>query len=260
MKASFVIGFHTARADNLLQTLRFLTQSHEEVVKESQLVTVCQDTCDNLTLEMQAELVTLQEKFKGFDHSDLKITEMMLPFVTNHGVERTASDKIIILESDRLLTKGYFSTVINQMEKGLSITTRNMRKLKAPATDADIRAGKYEFNPEARSEGNQIGIRNMWSGNTAIWKADYYEAGRMDEEYVGYGWADSDMTNRMASIGVKSVFRDEMEIHLWHPPATYGETDQKRLFISNGIKFCKRWGVTYPDWFKEEIRQHHPML
>lgn len=220
-----------------------------EVICESQLVLVCQDACDSVP-----------NKFGRYDHFNLNLPCMQLPFVTNFGVKKTISDKIIILESDRILPAGYFAEVLKELRSGVQITCRNMKKLQKPATDDEIIAGTFESVDEYRSESNNIGMRNMWSGNTAIWKEDFYRAGCMDEAYHGYGWADSDMTNRMESAGVKSIFRSELELHLWHPPATYGAGDQKQMFINNGLRFCKIWGKPLPDWFRKEIAQHKKVL
>lgn len=260
MLASFVIGFHTARADNLLQTLRFLIQDHLEVVSDSYLSLVCQNDCDTLPGEQLNELETLREKFHRSCILNLNLKNMHLPYVTNVGVEDAETDKIIILESDRLLPPGYFMDVINQLEEGVQITCLNMKKLTKTATDEEIRQNTFEYVDEHRDPQNRIGMRSVWSGNTAIMKSDYYRVGKMDEKYVGYGWADSDMTATMEKGGVKSVFRPEIELHLWHAPATYGEGDQKQLFINNGLHFCKKWGHSLPDWFRQEIAQHKKVM
>ena len=262
MKVSFIIGFHTARTDNLLQTLHFLEKWHSEVISECELVTVCQDKAEK---ETYSQIHELAESFKTFNHFDLDLPCMQLPYVTNFGIEKTKSEKLIILESDRILPEGYFSDVIDQLEEGIQITTKNMKKLQSEVANCEIgpedlqhgyNKEDFDFKWEHRSETNEIGMRNMWSGNTAIMKSDFYKAGRMDEEYEGYGWADSDMTYAMEAVGVQSVYRDEIELHLWHPPATYGEGDQKQMFIDNGLRFCTKWHKDLPEWFKQEIRDH----
>ena len=246
MLASFVIGFHTARLNNLVQTLNFLNKWHPEVVSESQLVTICQNECEECSNQYT-------NHFKKWDHENLNLECMMLPKVTNRGIELCESDKIIILESDRILPQGYFHDVIADIREGVMITTDKMHHLIKPATDYQIEHNTYEYKDEARTQVNNIGQRNMWSGNTAIHKADFYKVGRMDENYVGYGWADSDMTNQMSKLGIKSIFRDEIELHLWHPKASYGTGDQKKLFVDNGVYFCKKWSIDYPIWLREEI-------
>lgn len=259
MKASFIIGFHTARIDNLAQTLRFLSKWHSDVIKDCELIMVCQDEAKKVWPVIPEGQWAKHELF------NLNLPCMQLPYVTNFGVAKAQCDKLIILESDRILPAGYFADVIDQLEEGVQITTKNMKKLQAEVADCeiapeDLQHGNnnedFDFKWEYRSDTNEIGMRNMWSGNTALMKADFYKAGKMDEAYHGYGWADSDMTYAMEAAGVKSVYRDEIELHLWHPPATYGEGDQKQMFIDNGMRFCQKWHKDLPDWFKQEIREH----
>lgn len=246
MPASFIIGFHTARKDNLLQTLRFLDAWHFDVIQQCELITVCQD---KLNFE-------IQNKFCKHKHFDLELSEMSLPIITNFGIHQSSFEKIIILESDRILPKNYFSEVIYQLDKGIQITTLKMKKLKNECCDNNICSGEFEFFNEFRSPQNELGMRNMWSGNTALMKSDFIEAGKMDESYIGYGWADSDMCLAMDKIGVKSIYRDEIELHLWHPPLTYGIVDQKRLFVENGLRLCKKWNKPIPHVLRQEIAQY----
>lgn len=250
MIASFIIGFHSARMDNLTQTLYFLDKYHLETIQECELVLICQDKCEEI----------IKENWKSQQQFNMEAECMQLPIVTNFGINQSQSEKIIVLESDRILPKGYFSSVIAQLKNGVQITTKNMIKFAKPFTNEEIDSKEWkttqDFNHEHRSENNEIGLRNMWSGNTAFMKSDFMNAGKMDESYKGYGWADSDMTYTMEKIGVQSIYRDELELHLWHPSATYGDGDQKQMFIDNGLRFCKKWEKDHPDWFKKEIKNH----
>lgn len=259
MQASFVTCFHSARLDNLQQTLRFLTADHKEVVCESEIIMVCQDL---LSVGIAQSLYDLCSSFKKCRLIQLELDEMRLPTMTNYGVKAAESEKIVVLESDRILPSQYFVRALNAVRPKVQVSTRTMKKLTEPYTDEQIRDGKMNFPfcwegvVENRSPTNQIGMRNMWSGNTAFWREDFMEADMMDENYIGYGWADTDMCNKMKEIGVQDCWLDEVEYHLWHPPATYGTSDQKELFLSNGIRFCQKWNVPKPDWLIEEIAEH----
>lgn len=255
MVASFVIGFHTARIENLLQTLRFLAFDHEDVLSRSQLVLVCQDTCEALPKHQLDELESLRECSERSVLANRELSCMQLPVLTNLGVRLAEAEKVIVLESDRLLPTGYFARVLDELRPGVQITTKKMLKLTQAVSDHELRNGEYSFVEEFRSESNEIGMRNIWSGNTAFMKSDYLKVGGMDERYVGYGWADSDMTLNMQSQGVKSIFRPETELHLWHEPATYGTGDQKQMFVGNGIYFCTKWNKPYPEWFQQELNK-----
>ena len=270
MEASFIIGFHTRRFDNLLQTLRFLTFNHNEVIEKCQLVTVCQDEVSQEQLlkvslpcfDCDSEAITHFEQYASnfgqWVHFDLNEPCMKLPKITNFGIEKSKSKKLIILESDRILPSGYFAKTLAELKEGVQITTKNMVKLAQPTMDEEIIDDIFDYVDEHRSETNEIGMRNMWSGNTAIMRSDFEKAGKMDEDYIGYGWADSDMTRQMESIGVKSIFRPEIELHLWHESATYGDGNQKKMFLENGKKFLSKWNLAPPQWFIEEIEMYMP--
>lgn len=266
MLCSFIIGFHTQRKNNLIQTVRFLELLHPEIVAESQLILVCQDSCD-----------PINNNFKKYDHFNLNLTCMHLPYVTNYGVDHTESEKLIILESDRILPKGYFRTVIDQLKPGVQISTQDMVRPQIPITDkqAELCVEKIQLfrqfpraiedlgfpvKHEWRTKENQIGMRNMWSGNTALMKSDFNKVGRMDEAYRGYGWADTDMTNTMERAGIASVFRPEIEIHLWHAPATYATINDSHMFVNNGFYFCRKWNVEPPDWLLQERAKHAKLM
>lgn len=238
MFSSFVIFFHTKRLENFHQTIRFLNLWHPEVVQESEIITICQDQT-NLTLS----------NWLHHSHINLDLECMHLPKMVNIGVNLAKSNKLVILESDRILPKGYFFNAIQQLKEGLQITAKNMIKLTKDYNDNDIINNNYEFKEDNRT--SKIGDKNLWSGNTIITKNDFNKIGGMDEFYKGYGWADSDMCEKTKHL--QSIYRDEQEIHLWHPPLTYGKGDQKQMFIDNGIYFCKKWKIEFPLWFREEL-------
>lgn len=261
MIASFVIGFHTARIDNLLQTLRFLVTDHASIVKHAELHAICQDDCESLPKEQFDQLDTIREAFHKSCITSLSLKQMRLPYVTNFGIKNAECDQIIVLESDRILPAGYFAEALSKLRDGVQITCLSMKKLKQPATDEDIRAGKFEYVDETRNQKNKLGMRNIWSGNTIFMRSDWERADRMDEAYKGYGWADSDMTRAMEVVGVQSVFLTSgTELHLWHPSATYGDGDQKKMFIDNGLYYCKKWEEPLPIWFIKEITQHKKVM
>lgn len=269
MDATFIIVFHTQRFDNVLQTLRFLHHNHADVIKDCQLVTVCQDevNASNLkdvkfdTQEFEdnqaiGEFNYWSRYFGRWDHFDMNLKHMQLPKVTNFGVEKSVADKLVIIESDRVLPYGYFEKVLGDLQEGKQITTLHMQTMLEPASDEDIKANNFKFKQEIRSTNAQIGRRSVWSGNTSLMKKDFYRVGKMDEMYEGYGWADNDMTLTMEAAGVESIFRQETEIHLWHPRATYdGDKNSSDLFIHNGMRYCDKWNIEPPDWLKKKIEK-----
>ena len=251
MNASFIVWFHTARKSNLLQTLYFLEKWHQDVVEDCELITVCQD---KLNFDIPVNY------WKKHNHFDMNSEEMSGSRIINFAVDQTSCEKIVVLESDRILPAGYFKEILPLLKEGVQITTLTMKKLTEEVGNETIESGKFKFNHEIRSSKNELCFKNMWSGNTAFMKYDFYKVGKMDEEYVGYGWTDSDMTATMESNAVKSIFRDEIELHLWHLPLTYGKCDQKKLFINNGVKFCKKWNKPYPQSLRQDMLQYREEL
>lgn len=236
---AFVIVFHPKRLDNLHQTLFFLIRNHGDIVPRSHLVLVCQN---------ESEEFYEGASFGKYTHINTNVDQMMLPRFTNTGVDAAEAEKIVVLESDRILPPGYFQAVADQLKPGLQITTKTTLKLTEPVTHKQIIDNQFKYTEDGRSPENKIGMRNMWSGNTAFMKSDFLKCGGMDTEYIGYGWADNDMTYTMESNGVESIFRDEIELHLWHPPFTYGKGDHSQMFIANGLRFCKKWNIPVPMW------------
>ena len=245
MYSSFIITYHSRRLENLKQAMRFLEVNHLDVIKESELILVCQDNSPKISTQF------------GQTHlHNLNVSCMHLPKLTNFGVEQAASKNLVILESDRILPESYFEKALNSLKNGLMITTRIMYKLTEDATDKEILEKNFEYQEEYRTPENNVLTRNMWSGNTICKKSDYIKSGTMDEFYKGYGWADHDMTKTMQKIGVQQIFRDEIELHLHHEPMTYGYGDQKRMFIDNGLYYCKKWNLEVPEELKKEISKY----
>ena len=127
MYSSFIITYHSRRLENLKQAIRFLEVNHLDVIKESELILVCQDNSPKISTQF------------GQTHlHNLNVSCMHLPKLTNFGVEQAASKNLVILESDRMLPESYFEKALNSLKNGLMITTRIMYKLTEDATDKEI--------------------------------------------------------------------------------------------------------------------------
>lgn len=205
---------------------------------------MCQDRCGPITTG-----------FKQTRQFNMALSEMSLPIQINKGIGETESDLIVLFESDRILPAGYFEAVIYGMQPKTMVTTQRMWRVSRMVSDTDISQQRFPHYEEWRNTKNELLTRNMFSGNTTFWKEDFYAAGAADESYIGYGWLDHDLTSAMELIGVEPVYREELELHLWHEPMTYGEKDQKKLFIKNAIHYCKKWKRPYPPEIVKEIQK-----
>jgi hypothetical protein len=195
---------------------------------------------------------------------------MHLPYVTNLGVDNSDEEKIIILESDRILPPGYFKNTIDSMKPGVVTSPKQMIKLSEDVDDNTIeflvnnvhdRKDSLNYthirHHEDRSDTNKMGQKNVFSGNTAIMKSDYIKAGKMDESYIGHGWADTDMTDTVIKAGMEIQFiPDVMEIHLFHELKTYATVNYLGdRFVENGLYYCKKWNLMRPAVLIEGLKK-----
>ena len=239
---SLIIPFKSTRIDNLYQTLRFFAL--EDIAKNTELILVCQDSFD----------VGQINGFYSTKILNLNSHQYCRSKMCNIGVSNSNSDNLILLDSDRILKKGYFTKVVSCLEKDSCVTTRNLWKAYGPLSDEEIASGSYQAIMDHRSLKNTMQRKSMFSGNTVLKKDLYVRAGMMDESYIGYGYQDIDFTRRMMMMKKKMIYLEDKELHLWH------KRDNVKLenheTIMNAFKYCKKWNLKPDDelvWFGEDI-------
>jgi hypothetical protein len=242
MVCTFIIPFPSARIDNVLQTVRFLGRNHPEVCKESEIIFSCQDRCGNIPNPFK------KDRLINLETDCMRKSKMM-----NEAAKVASSDLLVFLDSDRVLPAGYFDKVVRNYQPGTAVSTKNMWRLTEPASDEDIIAGKFKYELENKDTTNKAWTRTMFAGNCTVSKADFWRVGGCDESYHGYGFEDHDMTRTLETGGVKFVWHEDIELHLWHPRLTYGKGDQKKMFIMNGLRYCKKWSLPIPPELQVEM-------
>ena len=118
MLASFIIPFHSARIDNLLQTIRFLEENHKSVIASSELLLMCQDRCGQI-----------QTQFQSTRLYNMKYDRIRKCQLLNEAIRFSEADKIVFLDSDRVLPPEYFSSVLSQLQPKTAVTTLKMWRL-----------------------------------------------------------------------------------------------------------------------------------
>lgn len=171
----------------------------------------------------------------------------------NEAVKVAESDLLVFLDSDRVLPAGYFDKVLRNYQPGTAVSTKNMWRLTEPTTDEAIIAGTFRYEIENKDTTNKMWTRTMFAGNCTISKAAFLQCGGCDESYHGYGFEDHDMTRTLETYGIKFIWHEDIELHLWHPRLTYGSGDQKKMFIMNGLRYCKKWGLPIPEELQKEM-------
>lgn len=197
---------------------------------------------------------------------DLGLDRYMKPLMCNVGVGLAKNAKIVLLDSDRILPYSYFSRAAEELDAGTVITTKRLYNLDREYSDWEIENDAVVKTEDFRTEDNEIRRKNMFAGNTLMMKDDYYVCGGMDESYTGYGFADTDMTERAMTAGLDLVFLNEEELHLWHPKTIFWEGQEltqpefQILSAINATKYMLKWDRKPDKAFKKLILEVTPRL
>jgi hypothetical protein len=229
---SFVIYYHSSRLDNLNQTLRFLRKREN---LDAELILVCQDQYE------------LQEDtgFKTYQYN-MNMSFYHKAKMCNFGVGKASYDVVALIDSDRILPEGYFSRCLTDIKPRDFISTEALYRLKKEYSDEEIENDEnLEKYQDFRSLDNTLFRKNLFAGNTVMFKEDYFKTGGMDESYAGYGFTDTDMTQNILSKGYKAKYLKEKELHLCHSHNIIWDNqkfyDFKIISFTNAIKYCLKW-------------------
>ena len=208
---------------------------------EGELVLVCQDRCP-----------TLNSNFKTYKHFNLQTDKYNKPYFCNFGVKQATHEIVALIDSDRILPSGYFLRAIEMTKENTAITTINLYQILHPCTDSQIEKGEFETREDFRSKENAGGRKNLFAGNTVFQKEDYFKWGGMDENFVGYGFSDMDMTTSAEKNRCDIIYLQETELHLYHQrEITWcGKIVSPEIFriitATNALRYCNKW-KTIPD-------------
>ena len=247
---SFIIYFSSTRLANLLQTLRFL-EKREPLLLDGELLLICQDRCPSVA-----------SNFKTYKHFNLELSNYRKPYMCNLGVKNATHENIVLLDSDRILPESYFSRCLKLLKENMAITTVPLYQLKRTYSDSEIELKDLEKKSDFRSKENEGGRKNLFAGNTLMKKIDYLKWGGMDEEFVGYGFADMDMTTSVMKQGCTPLYlEEEEELHLYHYRETCleGRPVDPSVFriitATNALRYCVKWKTLPNEGMKKIIQR-----
>lgn len=240
MNVSFVIYFHSQRINNLKQTIRFLKK--REDLSNCEFILVCQDRC-----------------FESFDNAtliNLNSDTYYKSKMCNIGVKKAKNNLIALLDSDRIFPNNYFGRICQKIKPGQFVSTWKMYKLNAEYTDDQIENNNVEKIEDFKSVKNKTLCKNLFAGNTVFYKKDYLNSGGMDEQFIGYGFTDTDMTRNIIHREYEVIWREDEEIHLYHDKhiSVRQENTSPEIFTAyNAVKYYKKWGIPVEKEAKEFI-------
>lgn len=238
MLASFIILYHPTRIDNLQQTIRFL-KKREKKLLDQEFIFVCQTNYD-LKIVFQNQ-INLNLSLKNYHKS----------FMTNYAVLKSKGEFLILLDSDRILPENYFFNSIKKSNKNTILSTINLYQLSEPYTDLEIESDKTSKTPDFRKFNidQHRKHKNLFAGNTLLSRDAYEKLGGYDESFIGYGFADSDMSQRAIKNKLDIIWLSLTELHLFHEKNICwdGEIISQDIFqiitAINALKYYKKWNM-----------------
>ena len=230
---SFVVYAHSSRLANLNQMIRFI-EAREKALAGSEILLVVQDGCP-----------TVNSRLFEVHQFNLQMSSYCKPLMCNLGVGQAKHEIVSLLDSDRILPPGYFHRVCSNLQRRQFVTTKFIRKLSGSHTDQQIQQDCFRsYKTEERSELLRPRMKNLFSGNTTFYKADYLP---MDERYVGYGFADNDASRTVLEAGGEAIYLPETEIHLHHPVSVFIDGVEIRSFkivsAINAMIYAEKWKI-----------------
>jgi len=231
---SFVFYFSSKRLDNLHQTLRFL--KNRENLDENEVILVCNDEINS------------NFSIPNYRIINLNLQSYNKPKMCNVGVSEASNKIVALLDSDRILPENYFKNNAKKLNSKEFISTTNLIKLIKDYSDEEIEQNKFEYFEDTKSKKGEILKKNLFSGNTLFFKQDYLDCGGMDESFIGYGFADNDMTLNVISKGYRAIWLKDLEVHLHHNieflyenKIINEEVEFKKVSRANLNKFIEKW-------------------
>lgn len=230
MIATFIIYFHPDRLDNLHQVIRLLRLKETGLFPYVEFLLMCQEYVNLEFLgDPNIKVINLQQG------------KYWKSIAYNQAVALSQSDKLVLLDSDRVMLKqAYYTHHLTCLQPKTIIAPSIVFDLQKPASDDDILHLKnLTYSTSTRYVNPFIKGKTAFSGNTIMFKKDYLSFGGMDEQMYGYGYHDNDATVAASRQGINVEFTLEPELHLWHSKDQQKVNDDNER---NMTYFCKKWG------------------
>jgi glycosyltransferase involved in cell wall biosynthesis len=216
-------------------------------------VVVCDDGSRDDTPRLVAALarrVQFPLRFTTHHHDGFQLARCR-----NEGVAASTAPYLLFTDGDCLLPPDHVRVHLQARRPGVVIGS-DCARLDAVTTDrvdvATIRGGCVErlvpaverlrlAGKAVRAKAYEVvaaRMRPRLSGNNiAVWRHDFERINGFDERFIGWGYEDCDLQDRLERSGVRvrSILWRTWPVHLWHPPAPSftrngAGTDNRRYF------------------------------
>jgi len=205
-----------------------------------------------------AEKIIISDGKSNFTNSEWNIFEFLRSKefycwadTLNFGVS-TAKNKIIIyMDSDRILPKNFFELCFDKIENNSFIYPKNLYKIKKHCSFEELKTIRDNFDNyknllEADHRHNnpykQVSGTNPFSGCVCFYRDDFINHGGFDDEFIGWGYPDSDFFMKTTKHGCKFISLDINELHQKHDRNVL-EYEFELHNIFNLKKYCDKWSI-----------------
>jgi len=177
------------------------------------------------------------------------------------GVLTSQNEKIVYLDSDRLLPSNFLELIYENLEDNLFLFTSfhfmMQQKISLEKCKKILNSSAEQFKEELdlsflryeplQAEPFHGSGKNVMSGCTAFTRKTYLKLGGVDHWYCGHGaFADSDFHMQAASAGCEFVDLQIPQIHFIHKKLDNNQNSLKDkdlwlLSLENFIYYCQKW-------------------
>lgn len=182
------------------------------------------------------------------------------------GVFSSRFEKIVYLDSDRMLPTNYLELVNNSLKDDCFIfTSMHFNMLKEVDIDLCKSILQNKTFEEFISDEKTMGLvryeerfiepyhgpaKNVMSGSTAFTKKTYFKLGGVDHWYCGHGaYADSDFHMQASSNGCEFIDLKIPELHYIHNKVenktVLKDKELWKLSLDNFIYYCDKWKLPF---------------
>jgi GT2 family glycosyltransferase/glycosyltransferase involved in cell wall biosynthesis len=181
----------------------------------------------------------------------------------NRGVAAAAGEYIVLLNNDTLVTRGWLSTMIRQLEAHTDVgmigpaTNQAGNESRIPVAYGSLAEMEAFAERYTRAHaGAMIDLDMLGFFCAVIPRRVLDQIGLLDERFGLGMFEDDDFSLRVRRAGFRLVCTDAAFVHHFHSATMrrLSPEEYRRLFEANRVKFEQKWGVR---WSPHRYRWQH---
>lgn len=177
--------------------------------------------------------------------------------IINESIKMSLSDFIITIDQDCIVDKNFIKDYHEMAQKGTylsayridlnkSLTNRILKQARLPYTVEKLLGSKWNVKHQFRNkklrdkktEFYDTNSNGTYGCNMGFFKNDVLAVNGYNEDFVGWGPEDSEMTQRLINTGIvrKKIFYCAILFHLYHPELSRASFDHNYNLLQTTLK------------------------